>query len=276
MSNLYLSPTGLMDFAGCQATLYYRMKYKIEEEDEDNFGSAAHLIMAEERAATSEDAKEVGAYVRKFREIEESLGIRVLARELRQSWELLPGIMYTRIIDVVGLIDGKPWILDYKTAIMPWKTIATRGGKIISPRAQTLQAPGYMLTPPSDIVTPELWGKLGGVGNWPKQIVFAVAPMRGRAQIFDTDNSPFLESNFMETAKQAKTMYDQYGAAMLHNYGKACDWCNFARACHQSPGWELVFKERTFDEPTAAAKPSPKSAKAVKADTKPRRPRSKA
>ena len=255
-----------MDFAGCQATLFYRMKWKIEEDDEDNFGSMAHQIMFEERMVTASDDQTVGIYVRKFREMEAALGIKVLARELKQSWELLPGIWYTRIIDVVGVIDNQPFILDYKTAMAPWKTIASEGGKTISPRAQTLQAPGYMITPPESVVEPELWSRLGG--QWPKQIVFTVAPLRGRGQIFETRMTPMLERNFMDTAVLAKAQYDQYGPAMLHNYGKACDWCNYARACHHTPGWELVFKERMFDETPAKAAP-------VVKPTTARRPRSK-
>jgi len=264
---VYISPTGLQSWLECPAKLWYSQAWE-RREQEDNFGSQAHRHM---ESGTPFDAKKdfpkVEPILRKLRELEMQLGYTVLGREVEQTWEMFPGVMFKRILDaMVRLPAGRFAIVDYKSSSKPWKVIrgcVTKRGKTvelsdIAPKARTLQAAGYTLPPPKDctFMSPNGFTLLSS--EWPDRVLFLNAPESGDARWFMYERNQADEEAFRQLAAIASlSMKGGTADYLIKNRGDQCDgrwtgakgqvygWqCPWLEMCWEQRGWKNLYRKK--------------------------------
>jgi len=249
---VYLSPTSLIAFYGdCPATLHFSQIYRRIEDGTTNTGSEVHKHMQDSHALPDIPDNTERMLTDKLRKIESNLGVqpgRPEWNEIKQVFEIGRGIVFTRIIDRLAQLASGEWIVcDYKTALNAWP-ILYRCKEPVSPKACTFQAPGYLIPPPDKFLQKEI-KRLNLPANftWPTKMVFAVAPIKGGAQVFPFQRNNAAEANFMRAVEFAAKVIRK--GDMIYNYGSACvkspTWaCNYKEVCWGSDGWKSIFRER--------------------------------
>jgi len=268
---VYISPTGLQAWLECPAKLRYSQAWE-RKEQEDNFGSQAHRHMENNTPFNAKkDFPKVEPILRKLRELENQLGYTVLGREVEQSWELFPNVVFKRILDaVVRLPTGRLAIVDYKSSSKPWKTFKNKGGEQVAPKARTLQAAGYMLPPPEDAPSLDLQDSAQGnpknhhgwihlcSKNWPGRVLFLNGPESGDARWFMYERNEDDEEAFRQLAAIASgTLVGGSADYLIKNRGDQCDgrwtgakgqtygWaCPWLEMCWEQRGWTKLYQKR--------------------------------
>ena len=228
----------------CPATLNYNQEYLCTKPQEFNFGSRVHELMEKGEEPVDDDQGSVKGLHAKIKELERYIKITPIARELKQTFEILPGIQFTRIIDLFGAIGDKLIAVDYKTAYLTDKVnwgVVYKEDKPVSPQSMTFQAVGYLIHPPDDAI---LWKDIPETyhGQWPSSIVFLVAPMRGGSKVFEYSKDAAEEKNFYDALKFIYTSWKK--GINVYNRGKSCAYCPWMEMCYKSAGYESLYIKR--------------------------------
>lgn len=254
----HISPTALQAWCECPAKLWWSQRWELRK-PKDNFGSNVHRRMEDGSDYQPGDFEEVKSILPKLRKLEADLGYTVLGREVVQEWEIFPGVIFKRIMDVISRMPtGKLVIPDYKTCKSPWISFPSGAGELIAPKARTLQAAGYVMPPPEGILL-ELRGFTLTYQDHPTRAYFLMGPERGEAAWFPYDRDPQGdEMAFLHLARLAvESLKLAAGGVVIRNRGEACDnrrsypggktygWeCDWKPICYDLPNWRKLFKKK--------------------------------
>ena len=152
---IHIHPTWIQAALKCPAKLWWPQLWEVRKPVEI-FGTQVHRHMEESTDFDpKKDLKEVGTILPKMRQLERTLGYRVLGREINNSWVMWSEqdyeVVFSRTFDaLVRLPTGDFAIADYKSCINPWPT-SLLAGTLYVPRSATLQAAGYMMPSPEPL-----------------------------------------------------------------------------------------------------------------------------
>lgn len=257
---IHVHPTWVQAALRCPAKLWWAQLYEVRKPVEI-FGTQVHRHM--ENGTDYEpkkDLKEVESILPKMRQLERTLGYRVLDREVPNSWVMWETddyeVVFSRTFDAPArLPNGDYAIIDYKSCINPWPT-SLLGGVNYVPKSATLQAAGYMLPSPEPIKI----GKktFGGKKPWFDSMIFLMAPEKGDAAWYPYYHSHEDEQAFLELVKTTvdwiatmrrrgiviRNRGDDCDSRRFYGkkiYGQRCDWFE---VCNDVPGWERLVRRR--------------------------------
>jgi CRISPR/Cas system-associated exonuclease Cas4 (RecB family) len=224
MTKLFVSATGITDFLSCPYKFKLRQELAVKN-PVDNLGLIVHRAMEKDEEPVEKQAK---AFYKQLKNMIVVNQIHIKQRELKEKWEILPGIIFTRILDVVGTMRGKSIIADYKTSDWPWRDIDG-----IIPQAMTIQATAYLHPPPR-------------IRRKDASLVFLVVNKKGMPKTFTYTFDAQDDANLMNTFGLI-----QYSAARdiwPYNRGKNCYYCDYAAACLKTCGWKELYVNRERKE----------------------------
>jgi CRISPR/Cas system-associated exonuclease Cas4 (RecB family) len=209
--NLYLSATSITDFLSCPAKFAFRQEWSCLDQS-DNLGLRVHRAM--ELDKEPEEAEEKKMF-HKLKELMHVHQIRLTAREKKDKFEIVKGVMFTRIMDGVGTCNRVPCVIDYKTADRPWEQVEG-----IYPQVLSIQAAAYLypLEP-----------------KWPTILYFLTSPKYGQTQILEYKRNAKDEKNLFMAISLIQWAWNN--KHLPYNRGKTCKWCDYARICFKSHGW---------------------------------------
>jgi len=226
-----ISATALNNFGACpRKFLYYRF-WDVLGDEPSYFakGREVHEIM-EGSLVSSRAMPAARAMAERLQKTERGLGIRIFQREMRQSFEISPDFLLTRVVDGLGVDkDGKPIIVDYKTASRKWATSGVP--HFVAYKAHTWQSICYLLSPPKSVQSSE----------WPKELIYMVATSRS-AQIFPVEYKKEDHANFLIMLGNLKQMIDT--DTFYKNPSWTCQWCPYSDMCNELDGWEANFRRK--------------------------------
>jgi CRISPR/Cas system-associated exonuclease Cas4 (RecB family) len=217
---LYLSATAITDFLGCPYKFKLRSMWGIKE-PVDNLGLRVHRAMQDGVAPSDMTAARL---YKQLNFLLKENNISVQEKEKRYADSLNSGIVFTRVLDVVGNVSKVPVIVDYKTASWPWDIVEG-----IVPQARTIQAAAYLMPM--------------GYVNWPTMLYFLVVNSRTSPQTFVYHRNVKDEKNLLKTMELI--VWADTNNCFPSNPGKSCVWCDWAAACFKTDGWEKKYKKRT-------------------------------
>jgi len=238
---LSLSQSAISSFDACPAKFILSRNWSIKEEhkpDYFTFGSQVHALMesgeTKPESSLRQYDKEVWKAVDNLRDLERTSGIEVIHREHFHSVFLQPhNIEFKRIIDAVGILNGKTVLIDYKTAGYKW-TVKEQNG--IAPKAHGWQSVSYLI-PPSQEILDEL-----GLDKWADSLVYLVAPKRGGVQMFQYTRNEEDEQEFYNRVEDIYQAWENRRFTKLKGYG--CERCSMYDVCWDVKGWEEKFDSR--------------------------------
>ncbi len=196
-------------------------------------GNDAHLLMAGGKPETL--SPRARSFYEQLTSLYHSCGYMPLWEakgkpvvELKQELALTPNIQLVRIIDAFAMDkSGEAVLIDYKTAVWPWRTIGDAKGNPVA-QAMGFQAAAYLIPP----VEPAPF-------KWPTRIDFLVASERGGSDVHtyrynqkDVDN--LIEA--CEVIAAAKT-YPKHK-------GSGCYYCPMNQCCYETPNWKKAYRTK--------------------------------
>lgn len=208
-----------------------RLYTSVEDNEALKLGGEVHLAMTKEESYGS---AKVRRFVKNLRRLEEAIGLKVVGREVKQTFDVMDGVQITRIIDAWGYInDDVPVIVDYKTTgnARWWGPT----NDMISPLAMTWQTPVYLFPPPNPAPFDE----------WPKLMYYLVATEFEAAGALGVEWSFRRQVEMLAMVAELKKHHDNHGTAWApRSFGFQCRNCEFMGACYGVPGWESNFREK--------------------------------
>lgn len=227
-----LSISAMNNIFPCPAKFFYSRKWRRigDKAPPLVFGGNVHRLMAHQMDVSEATAKERLAAERLMK-VEQGMGIQIKQRELRQSFEILPGIKFTRIIDGLGIDKhGRPIIIDYKTSGRKWETIPLPTGELTAVKAAGWQAIGYLVSPPD-------------VDRWAKKAMYiVVAGPRTPVQTFSVVFNQQKQDEFYKALEHARYIIDNQVDIKVRSW--TCKWCEFRELCFKCPHWEKNYETR--------------------------------
>lgn len=233
---LRLSPTKLQAWfeAGCPAKFKYEQIWEsIEGNKFLEVGTEVHTIM--EKGVGDHiisEWEETPKFAMKLQDLLDALDLEILFTEKKIEWEIRPGVIWAEKIDAIGRFrrNGELVVIDYKTNWgKGWKPIAP----LIVPASLIFQSPSYLMTPP------------GWDGDWPKRLIYIVAPLWSPGEYHIVTHSEEAEQNLLEAIDVAAA---SIRVAEKQNYpkvrGKLCLDCRVREICYELPAWESNFKAK--------------------------------
>ena len=232
----FISASKLNSFFSCPAQYDYGRRLAPLTKDmflED--GSAAHRLLAKELP---------GKLTPRARSFYEQLKLMYdekgyaplwveegkLVVEKKQLVTLYKGVKLVRVIDAFATVDGEYVLIDWKTAVWPWRglsdTKSPLGGPV--PAAMGFQATAYLMPPDDPAPFP-----------WPTRIDFLVASERGGMGIHTYRRNEEDEANLIEAVKQVKAT-----KVFPKHRSSSCFYCQFKHACFETPGWERLYEAK--------------------------------
>lgn len=201
-------------------------------------GTDTHALLAGEHVP--EASPTAVAYYESLFELAALNGIEVWKHEHVQEFLLEEGIWFKRIIDGIGLWQGRPVIIDWKTSSKgPWPYFRNGRDKVV-PKGKAFQAVGYLIPPPRAEVD------RFGLDEWPDTFVFVVSDTQGHGELVVYERDPEMEANFYAAARTIDKAIRMGNFPKV--YGGACgvrgtSWCcNYLELCYQLPGWEQMYE----------------------------------
>lgn len=193
-------------------------------------GTAAHQLLA--GVAPDKLSVRARSFYEQLKLLYDSKGYKPLwmeegkpAVERRQEFMLTPNIRLVRVVDAFAVVDGEATLIDYKTAVYPWREV--EGSRAV-PQSMGFQAAAYLI-PPAEPLPFE----------WPTRIDFLVASERGGMGIHTYRYNAEDVENFIASAeimRKAKTFPKHRGGH--------CAFCVFNQACYNLPNWQSLYREK--------------------------------
>jgi CRISPR/Cas system-associated exonuclease Cas4 (RecB family) len=230
-----VSPSSLTAFMTCPRQYLFRTQMSLKEMPPwITNGLDAHALLEGREVAHATDT--ATKYAAKLKKMERDSGILVMRREMRHKILLPGGVQMSRVIDLVGTINGEPILADYKTTSKMWEVIPGSGG-MVSPKALSFQSFSYLLPikPEDDIENPF------GDGVWPKKIVFLIATKQSTQQ-FVVEWSEEGERNLLAAVEMMVTAIENKNFPAVR--GDQCKNCFYRDACYKTPGWKDLYTWR--------------------------------
>lgn len=228
---VWLSASSLQRWydSGCPAQWNYERKYRTKEVHPIAArGIDVHALLEGSKKESDIEDKFTLQLYDKLLQARQLLGLTILATEVRQQFEIVPGVTWTRILDVIATDrKGEPLILDYKTAGAAWK----QTGQGIIPRAEGFQTPSYMYPPPKGV-----WKET----KWPKQMLYLIAPFRGQVQFIYVKE--YDKRNFLDAVKSCAAAV-RAGVFPKVKSGK-CIECPMRPLCFKEPGHKELYEKK--------------------------------
>ena len=212
---LYISATSMSDFLSCPMKFNLRQTWRVKEPS-DNLGLQVHRAMEQDKEPEDKQAK---IFYRQLRDLLHLNQIRIISREARAQFEFRPGVLLTRVLDVVGTMQGKPVVVDYKTADWPWMEVEG-----IAPQAQAIQAAVYLY---------------GIKPNWPSTLAFLVVNKRGQPATYLYRRNTRDEENLDRVVSMIQ-LANKHNL-WPYNRGKGCKWCDWSAACFKTHNWRAKY-----------------------------------
>jgi CRISPR/Cas system-associated exonuclease Cas4 (RecB family) len=237
----YISASKLNSFFQCPAQYAYSRTY--EPLTKDKFledGTAAHALLAGERPAKL--TVRARAFYEQLQLLYKEGGYTPLwldendkpRVEMRQVVALGKKLKLVRVIDALANVDGEAVLIDYKTAVWPWRKL--RDGKVPAgvnpvPQSMGFQATAYLIPP--DEPTPF---------KWPTRIDFLVASERGGMSVHTYRSSKDDVANLIDAANMVTD-----ATVFPKHRGSSCAFCQFKDACFGTAGWQKMYLEKGKD-----------------------------
>ena len=241
MKLLYLSPSSLNRFydSRCPASWEFGRKLEaIGKKDEMmDRGTLVHSMMEGTVPVSDVTDTLAKSLYDKLISLKSGLNIQITETEVWQEFEIIPGVIWQRKIDGIGMEQGGKKILaDYKTG-GAWKVIPSKNGSVASPKSMGFQAIGYLIPPPQ-------------VKDWPKQVIFLVAPYRGAPQIFRYNYNKKDHNNLLLAIQHFKESVELFQASGYFPKvrGYPCENCDFVAPCYEEDGWTDKFKKKEYSK----------------------------
>ena len=224
-------------FFTCMAQYDYGRK--LEPLDKNAFlddGTAAHQLLA--GVAPDKLSVRARSFYEQLKLLYDSKGYKPLwtengkpVVERRQEFMLTDNIRLVRVVDAFATVDGEATLIDWKTAVYPWREVANAANPLehgVTPQSMGFQAAAYLI-PSTDNVP----------FHWPARIDFLVASERGGMGIHTYRYNEEDIKNFIASAeimRKAKTFPKHRGGH--------CAFCVFNQACYNLPNWQSLYKEK--------------------------------
>jgi CRISPR/Cas system-associated exonuclease Cas4 (RecB family) len=170
-------------------------------------------------------------YYKKLAEARVELGIQTLKTEIWREIKIVKGVLLRMRIDVLGFRRDHKVIVDWKTSAQGWQGIVGKNGKEIVPNAVSFQATSYLI--------PEF------EEDWPSEIIFVVAPLKGQVKSFFYYWSDWDYHNLLNAIDLIKSVVKQDAFPKVRGY--ACKNCPFQAVCYESPNWKSQYRPRDKD-----------------------------
>ncbi len=231
MKKIFVSATGITDFLSCPYKFKLRQMWRVKE-SKDNLGLIVHRALQEDKEPQEAQAK---SFYKQLKELMHVNQIRIKYKERKERFEIIPGVTFTRVMDVIGTEKGEPVIVDYKTADWPWEEVWGH-----SPQARGIQAAAY-LYPPSGVQKADITSRL-----WPNQITFLVVNKRSRPQTFSYRCTKDDFANFISSIKLIVLAFKHN--TLPYNRGKTCRYCDWSAACFKACGWRKLYEPYDREE----------------------------
>jgi CRISPR/Cas system-associated exonuclease Cas4 (RecB family) len=223
MKKIFVSATGITDFLSCPYKFKLRQMWRVKE-SKDNLGLIVHRALQEDKEPQEAQAK---AFYKQLKELMHVNQIRIKYKERKERFEIIPGVIFTRVMDVIGTEKGEPVIVDYKTADWPWEEVWGH-----SPQTRGIQAAAYLYP--------------GCNKSWPNKITFLVVNKRSRSQIFSYRCTT---SDFVNLISAIKLITLAFKNNTLpYNRGKTCRYCDWSAACFKACGWRRLYEPYDREE----------------------------
>lgn len=236
-----LSPTSIQAWFDNGCPQRWIWERTITPKEPNQFGERGTLVhaMMEGRVNPKKCKDSLAVlFYEKLQGLVAQMQMKILFVEVPHKIALLGGkvVLRRRVDAIAELMDGSLAILDWKTNYSTgWKRIKNTN---IAPQRFTLQAPGYLIPPPTDEL-PE------GLAKWPRTVIFCVSPIRGGPEPFRYDYNPFDMENFDAALKIVAHSSEQ--KLFPKTRGKHCLDCPFNYMCFDVKGWKGLYAKRTFD-----------------------------
>jgi hypothetical protein len=235
---IQLSQSAMEMLAVCPAKYDFACRYNRKDiGDSFRWGIQAHAIL---EGKEGEYEPEAIQYATSLHRLAIDYDIRVDEHEVTQTFEIMPGIMFKRIIDGIGYwgLTGEPVLIDWKTAERVWMKKTAPGGGYFSPKAMTFQAVSYLI--PAD------WH------DWPQTIVFIVGEKGGNGNIYPYHITPEDVTNLDQAIITFADIIRNERFYKVRGFGCGQPGtryvCPFYEACYKLPGWELLYDEEVKEE----------------------------
>lgn len=242
----YVSASALNSFYSCMAQ--WDFGRRLEPLFKDNFledGSAAHAMM--EGKVPTKFSIRARSFYEQLIALYEERGYTPLwvedgkpKAEVRQVVTLNKNLRLVRVIDAFAKTkEGEPVLLDWKTAVWPWRPITLPGVKPLPdlnpvPQSMGFQAAAYLITPDDPKSVPF---------EWPTRIDFLVASEKGGMDVHTYRWNDEGEVNLLNAA-DAMQAWVKGKMPLPKHRSSGCGFCSFAPACYELPGWEALYKEK--------------------------------
>lgn len=238
--DIYLSPSSLQRWFECKcpAAWQFGKQWELKEPNEiAERGTLVHALMdGSKKVSRVKDTYALNLY-HKLVAAQEQLGLTFIHREETEKFEITLAdfphhIFWTRRIDgEATLPDGTHVIVDYKTTMVTWRTLADG----VAPQARASQSVGYLYPNPDR-------------EPGPQSILYLLAPLRGdptyhRYDLTEVDVWNF--ENMLRVAAAGVVNGTFPKVAGKHCIGNSTlPGCDFVGVCWQQKGWKKTLKAR--------------------------------
>lgn len=240
---IFLSPSGLKAWydAGCPRRWHYDRDWRPKEPNEFiETGIETHAVMAGAMDLDEAKWKNTPMFQEKLQALINLSGLMKVGKpELEQQFEILPGVVWTRILDQLARTTAGTLIaLDYKTTGAGWKFLENT---FIAPQALGTQSIGYLYRPPA---TMEVWD-WPAKPDWPETLWYLVVSFRGPGNIIPYQYTRVDEENFFGLLRGAVAAIREARASNWPRaYGRNCLGCPFDKMCFNLDGHEKFYEKK--------------------------------
>ena len=235
MTKVKLSPSSIQSFFDSRCPAAWNYSRQLEPLVEDEWlsrGTLVHSMMAGDTDPTSVTDNLAQIFYKKLLEEQRKQGITVLKSEVWRVIELTKHIQLRMRIDAFALRRNKEVVVDWKTAGAPWKVVEGKE-QYVAPSAVSFQAVAYVAE--------------GDEASWPQEMMFIVAPARGKPSTFFYYRNKADYENLVNAANLVREAIRSNNFPKIRGY--ACHECKFKAVCYEAFDWESKYKSRTKTDP---------------------------